>query len=260
MLIVAHVAAALTSRLSAAAEQYGGALTFVTGWNDLSGYIRQRPLGAIVVDPAVSGVTALAPVRGILRQAPGVPVIVYSRASPEVALAIPGLVRSGIRHVILHPSDDTPQRLARILRRTVNETIAGRLVALVDEQLRQLPVHVATPLRDMLERPGAYASASALLRTVGEPSIVVRRLLRSVGLPSAMQLLVIARVAGAVAWMRDPAMLIRDISANVGYRKEHVLARYTMQLLGRQPHGFRGGWDRADDAEIMTRLVARMRS
>jgi len=260
MLIVAHVAAGLTSRLSVAAAQYGDVLRFVTRWNDLSGYIRQHPLGAIVVDPAADGVVSLAWVRRVVREAPAVPVVLYSHATPDVVQAIPGLVRIGVRHIVLHPGDDAPMRLARVLRRAVRETVTGRLLALVEGRLRQLPRHVAAPLRDVVEWPGAYGSASALLRAVGEPPAVLREMLRSVGLPSAMRLLVIARVAGAVAWLRDPAMLIRDVSENVGYRREHVLARYTVQLLGRPPHEFRAAWTRADDAEIVRRLVARMRS
>jgi AraC-like DNA-binding protein len=239
MLIAAFVAASLHTRLSDAVKTAGGDIQVVSSWRDLTQTLRRRPVSVVVVDPFVGPTFEIAHILRIVQQFPSTPVIAYTTFAPAGLQAVPRLIQSGVYHVVFHRHDDTRIRFSRLLGRASRLSVAGRLLYELRSSLKRLPPRVSTVIQDMMRRPHAYRAVPAFIKAAGISKDTLYSALADAELGTPTRLFVAARVANAVAWLRDPEMLVRHVAVKVGYQRAHVLARHTMHLFGVQPRVFR---------------------
>lgn len=90
-------------------------------WDDLSEIAATRQVDLAVIDPAAFGRSAIAAAADFASAFPGLPIIVYTVASPTAAETIIKLSEHGVSHALLHPYEGSPAKIRKELQHTAIE-------------------------------------------------------------------------------------------------------------------------------------------
>jgi len=230
----------------------GHRLAEAFSWADLSDIVRRKPVDIIVADPAAEGEIDVTAVTEVMQTFPKTPLMVYTTLTPPAVAAMAQLSRHGLKDVVLHRVDDTPQRFQQAIERVAQRQPAEQAVAGLTAVLDQLPSEIARAIKQLFDRPKAFASTSDVAAAAGVSLSRLYRTLKEAGIQSPRRLLIAARVLRAHTYMREPGYSVREVSAKLGYTHPRILARHTNIALGVKPRHLRR---RMSDEAIVGRLM-----
>jgi len=221
-------------------------------WTDLADIVRHRPVDLVVADPSADGGVNVDAVSQMIEQFPRTPVIVYTALAPNSFGAMAELSRRGLKDVVLHRYDDSPERFHRTIEKAAKKRPGQHVLAHLGDIVDRLPSSIASTLEEVFERPQAFDSAADIASTAKVTLSTLYRSLTSVGFRSPKRILIAARVLRAHTYMREPGHSVREVADKLGYSNPRILARHTYITLGLKPRQLRR---RISDEAIVGRLV-----
>ena len=251
LLVAAHLPTHLRVPLRTALGQEHR-ITEAVDWADLSEIVRRRPIDLIVADPAAEGGVNVTAVSDMLENFPQTPVLVYTSLAHTTVGAMAELSRRGLKDIVLHRYDDSPERFHQVLERVAKKQVGQSVIANLGDAFDQLPSEIARTLEQMFERPQAFASVADVAATAGVTLSRLYRSLRDAGFREPRRLLVAARVLRAHTYMREPGHSVTEVAKKLGYSHPRILARHTYLALGVKPRYLRR---RMSDVAGVGRLV-----
>jgi hypothetical protein len=194
-------------------------------------------MDAIVLDPAMADDTDWLRLRAVLAS-PRIPVLLYTRLSPENARWIVAAAALGAHEVMLRDQDDDAASLRARLERLRTPAPPARVMTRIADRLACLPPvlqGVTVPLFCSAPVP---RWADAVAREAGVPRRSVDRWMGRAGLAGTATLLDVARLSRV--WVpivvdgTDPAV----VAARGGFRRARMLAVHTRRIVGASPSHF----------------------
>jgi AraC-like DNA-binding protein len=249
--VASHLSASLRVPLRIALGE-GHRIAEATNWDDLADTLRRRPIDLVVADPAAEGPVDVKAVTDVMDRFPSTPVLVYTALTPSTVAAMAQLSRHGLRDVVLHRVDDTPERFQQVIERVARRLPPDRVLLGLAESMEKLPIAIARTLKQLFERPKAFQSGNDIAAHAGVSLSGLYRSLREVGIRSPKRLLIAARVLRAHTYMREPGHSIGEVATKLGYSHPRILAKHTDLVLGVKPRQLRR---RMSDEAIVERLV-----
>jgi AraC-like DNA-binding protein len=252
--VVARVSPLFVSQLRIALRDEH-VLTVVDGWDTLAQAVRMLPVDVAIVDPRIGTSIEAAPVRELVGRYPTLPIVVYTLLTPDTLRATVELARAGIEHVVLRGFDDEPRRLRDLVERLPARRLSTIVLGALEERLTEAPPLLRAAMTRLFEAPHAFRHVDDLARAAGMTRRTLDRWLGRAGLASARMIMVSARLARAVHYMRDPGYPLDDITRKLGYENPRLFARQVRAATGLTPTKLR---ERAEPEQLMEELAARL--
>jgi len=204
-------------------------------WDEVDTIIRERPVTALILDPAAEGVMNVEAVEGLLKRYPSLPVVAYVVLNQASFGAIVQLSRHGLANVVLQRFEDSPQRFRETVERARGNPLKRKLLDALEPQLGLLPVKLVTAVNEMFEWPHRYASAQDVALKAEMSALKLYRSFSVAGLGSPRRLLRAAKLLKAVGYLGDRGYSVRDVAKKVGYRNSRIFAEHTVDVFGLTP-------------------------
>jgi AraC-like DNA-binding protein len=221
-------------------------------WKNLEEIIRREPVNVVILDPSADGVIDVDAVAALLNRFPSLPIVGYVTLSAVAFGAIAQLSRRGLQHVILHRFDDSRERLQQTIAGVRANPPSQRVLSLLAPALQKVPLSVARAVRDMFEKPHRYGSVLDLAATAGLPPISVYRYLASASIATPKKLLVAAKLARGLTYLRDPGYRVGDVARKLGYRHPRILTAHSLEVFEVTPSRVRS---RLTEDDAIARLL-----
>ena len=238
MEVVARLAPALLNHLRVVIAREH-TLIPVDGWGELAEMVRTWPVDVAVVDPRADGTVEITELQALLARYPSLPVVLYTSLTPESLRATVELAKQGIRHVVLRGFDDEPRRFRDLLERqpayALSESVLNRLTV----PLGTVPASLVRALTRLFQAPHAFRGVADLADAAGMTRRSLDRWLDRAGLAPARTILLVARLARAYFYMRDPGYLVEDVTKKLGYASHRLFARQVRAATGLTPSELR---------------------
>jgi AraC-like DNA-binding protein len=195
--------------------------------------VRERPSTAVVIDSKAlpAGVEPDMAVGELRRRYPSVAILLIVRSGAD-PLALFRLGRAGVGGLVLLPLD----ALALEVGPATRKALATGTVAMVTRAVSpSVPAWETAALRAALEAVQRGWSTEDLAAHLGltRPHLSVR--LKHVGLPSAGQLLIWAKLLHAGRWLTDPGRSAESVSRQLDYSSGAAFRRALRVSLGCTP-------------------------
>jgi AraC-like DNA-binding protein len=210
-------------------------LLIAHSWDDLNTTIREKPVSAVVLDPAADGVMNINAVQSLLQKYPSLPVVAYVVLNQASFTAVTQLSRQGLETVVLHRFEDAPERFRATLEKVRTNPLAAQALNALRPQLARLPVKLARAVDDMFELPHRYLRANDLALSAEMSSVRLYRNLELAGLGSPKRLLVAAKLLRGYGYLKDPGYSIGDVAKKLGYRNPRIFAEHSIEVFGLRP-------------------------
>jgi AraC-like DNA-binding protein len=208
-------------------------------WDGLEGVIRALPIDVAVVDPRHDGRSGIEPLFAIRRAYASLPLLLYTRPSPETMQDIVELGRTGSHQLLIEGYEDDTARIRNQLMTMVQPELETRVIAMLEPMLRRLPAAAARAITQLFLVPQEFGSVEDLAHSAGMPRRTFDRRLHAAGLPPAHTLLVAARVLRAFVYARDPGYELADVACKMGYSDPCILTRHIRAAMGELPSAWR---------------------
>lgn len=216
--------------------------------------VRRHPVDVVVLDPQSTAGVQTDEVLSLLEQHPSLPIVLYTYLSPPMLRAVAELARYGVHQVVLHRFDDEPRRFLELLERQPGFAICDTLLERLGEPMSRLPTSLARAVERLFRSP-AQIHVSDLAHSAGMTVRMLYRKFEQAGLGSPRILVQSARLLRAYAYMRDPGLLLEDVSAKLRYQSPRALTKQMQGATGMTPTEVRS---RLSAEEFVNTLVARM--
>lgn len=226
------------SRVRAAAGREHHVAT-ASSWDALEGVIRALPIDVAVVDPRHDGRSGLEPLYAIRRAYASLPLLLYTRPTPESMQDIVELGRTGSPQLLIEGYEDETVRIRDQLTTMVQPELETRALAMLEPRLQRMPATAARAITQLFLAPQEFGSVEDLTHSAGMPRRTFDRRLRTAGLPAAHTLLVTARVLRAFVYAQDPGYELADIACKMGYSDPCILTRHIRAAMGELPSAWR---------------------
>jgi AraC-like DNA-binding protein len=208
-------------------------------WKDLEAIIRREPITVAIVDPATDGAVDVDAVASLLQRYPSLPVVGYVMLSPTAFGAIAQLSRRGLSHVVLHRFGDSRERLQQMVRRVRSNPPLHEMTERLAPVLRNVPLNLARAVTDMFDRPHRYNSVLDLATGADLSPVSVYRYLDHAGLVSPKKLLIAARLARGVIYLKDPGYAVSEVAIKLGYRHPRIFTAHVIDVFRMTPSRLR---------------------
>jgi AraC-like DNA-binding protein len=219
---------AARARIETASKGYA-AVTFYDSAEQVFGAVADRAASVVVVDWRDSfGATVEKTVRTLRGDFPTVPVLIYSRLTPEGVQDILAGARAGATDVVIAYFDDIGIALNHRITSAQTAALADRMVSRVTEIVPESVAHMlGFFFRHAQSRPTVTAMAVAL-RT--HPQTLARQCARA-GLPTPSAFCYWARLILTAQRLEDPSRTTDRAAKEMGFPSgvvfRDVLKRYT---------------------------------
>lgn len=214
-------------------------ILIANSWEELDTVIREKPVTAVVLDPAADGVMNINGVLGILSRYPSLPVVAYVVLNQASFTAVTQLSKQGLESVVLHRFEDAPERFRATLERARTNPLAIQALSALKPQLTRLPVKLAQAVDEMFESPHRYLRANDLAMSAEMSSVRLYRNFEVAGLGSPKKLLVAAKLLRGYGYLKDPGYSIRDVAKKLGYRNPRIFGEHSSDVFGLRPSRLR---------------------
>ena len=204
-------------------------------WDEVDVLVREKPVTALILDPAADGVMNVEAVMRLLKNYPSLPVVAYAVLSPASFGAMLQLTRAGLQNVVLQRYEDSPQRFRETVERARGNPLKRKMLEALQPQLSLLPRKLVSTVDEMFEWPHRYASAQDVALRAEMSSVRVYRNFSVAGLGSPKRMLRAAKLLKAVGYLQDRGYSVRDISKKVGYRNARIFAEHTLDVFELTP-------------------------
>jgi AraC-like DNA-binding protein len=222
-------------------------------WDELNTIIRQKPVAALILDPAADGLMNVDAVLDLLKQYPSLPVVAYVLLNPASFGAITHLSRHGLDNVLLQRFEDSPQRFRETVERARGNPLKRKVVEALRPQLSLLPVMLVSIVDEIFESPHRYASAQDVALRAEMSTVRLYRHFGLAGLGSPKRLLRAAKLLRAFGYLGDRGYSVRDVAKKVGYRNPRLFGEHTVDVFGLTPSRVRS---HLTPEEVVKRLLA----
>ena len=210
---------------------------FVTArsWDEVDTLVREKPVTALILDPAADGVMNVEAVMNLLKNYPSLPIVGYAVLSPSSFGAMLQLSRAGLQNVVLQRYEDSPQRFRDTVERARGNPLKRKLLDGLRPQLSLLPLKLVTTVDEMFEWPHKYSSAQDVALQAEMSAVRVYRNFSMAGLGSPKRMLRAAKLLRAVGYLQDRGYSVRDVAKKVGYRNARIFAEHTLDVFELTP-------------------------
>lgn len=222
-------------------------------WDELNTIIRQKPVTALILDPAADGVMNVDAVVNLLKQYPSLPVVAYVVLNPASFGAIAQLSGHGLENVLLQRFEDSPPRFREMVERARGNPLKRKVLEALRPQLSRLPIKLVSTVDEIFESPHRYASAQDVALRAEMSTVRLYRHFGLVGLGSPKRLLRAAKLLRAFGYLGDRGYSVRDVAKKVGYRNPRLFGEHTVDVFGLTPSRVRS---HLTSEEAVKRLLA----
>ncbi len=210
-------------------------LLIAASWQELESFIRRKPVGAVVLDPAADGTMNVGAVAGLLKRYPSLPLIAYVTLHAPQFAAVAQLGRLGLKEVVLHRFDDAPEGFRERVERAEGNALTHDVIDALRDRLAQLPRQLSLTIENLFEQPHRYSSALDLSMEAGIAVISVYRNIDGARLGSPKRLVIAAKVLRGFAYLRDPGYSVLDVSIKLGYKTARIFSQHWVGVFGETP-------------------------
>jgi AraC-like DNA-binding protein len=224
-------------------------LVIAHSWDELDTIIRQRPVTALILDPAADGVMNVDGVVNLLKRYPSLPVVAYVVLNQESFGAIAQLSRHGLENVVLQRFEDSPQRFRNVVERARGNPLKQKVLAALRSRLTEFPIKLISTVDEMFDMPHRYSSAQDVALRAEMSTIRLYRCFGAAGLGSPKRMLRAAKLLRAVSYLSDRGYSVRDVAKKVGYRNARLFGEHTLDVFGLTPSRVRTHLTPEDAAE-----------
>jgi AraC-like DNA-binding protein len=204
-------------------------------WDEVDMLVREKPVTALILDPAADGVMNVEAVMNLLKNYPSLPVVAYAVLNPASFGAMLQLTRAGLQNVVLQRYEDSPQRFRETVERARGNPLKRKMLEGLQPQLSLLPRKLVSTVDEMFEWPHRYASAQDVALRAEMSSVRVYRNFSVAGLGSPKRMLRAAKLLKAVGYLQDRGYSVRDVAKKVGYRNARIFAEHTLDVFELTP-------------------------
>jgi AraC-like DNA-binding protein len=199
---------------------------------ELDRLIKKRPLGAVILDPGLEGLSESDFVVRLFTKYPSLPVIAYVTLEPASFTAVARLSRFGLEHVVLHRQDDSPDRFKAMLEAATADPLVRRVMESLRPQLEELPLALAIALGDLFEEPHRFHSAQHVNYGTGYSTLQMYQSFSTAQLASPKTFVIAARALRAFSYLRDRGYSVMDVAEKLGYRQPRILTEHSQKVFG----------------------------
>lgn len=232
------------------------AVRFCRSWHELETGCRFANRPVLFIDPsAAEGLHER--LMHFTDATPAAVVVLYTHSDAGSFQATLPFVRAGITDVVIAGVDDSPVRLAQLLRDIETRQPVTPLYAALRPRLEPLPRAVADAIALLFRQPARLRSVDDLARHAGVSRRSLFRYLRTCGVTSVRLLVAASRVSAAHRLLRDPTRTVAAVATLLGYPSADQLRDHFMALTRHPPGAAREQLSsRMVDALILSVLCA----
>jgi len=212
-----------------------GDLVIAKSWEEVDSIVRQRPVTALILDPAADGTMNVEGVESLMKRYPSLPVVAYVFLTRESFGAIAQLSRAGLQNVVLQRFEDSPKKFRETVERARGSPLKRKLLEGLRAQLSLLPLKLVSTVDEVLESPHRYKSAQDVAVRAEMSALKLYRNFSMAGLGSPRRLLRAAKLLKAVGYLQDSGYSVRDVARKVGYRNSRIFAEHTIDVFSLTP-------------------------
>jgi AraC-like DNA-binding protein len=224
-------------------------------WDEVDMMVREKPVTALILDPAADGVMNVEAVMTLLKNYPSLPVVAYAVLNPASFGAMLQLTRAGLQNVVLQRYEDSPQRFRETVERARGNPLKRKMLEGLQPKLSLLPRKLVTTVDEMFEWPHRYASAQDVALRAEMSSVRVYRNFSVAGLGSPKRMLRAAKLLKAVGYLQDRGYSVRDVAKKVGYRNARIFAEHTLDVFELTPSRVRSHLAPEDAVEHLLKWI-----
>lgn len=210
-------------------------LLIANSWQELESFIRRKPVGVVILDPAADGIMNVGAVAGLLKRYPSLPLIAYVTLHAPQFSAVAQLGRLGLKEVVLHHFDDEPEGFKERVERLEGSALTHELMAALRSRLAQIPRQLSVTIENLFEQPHRYGSAFDIAMEAGIAIVSVYRNIDAARLGSPKRLLIAAKVLRGFGYLRDPGYSVLDVSIKLGYKTARIFSQHWVSIFGETP-------------------------
>lgn len=204
-------------------------------WDELDTIIRQKPVTALILDPAADGVMNVDAVVNLLKRYPSLPVVAYVVLNQESFGAVAQLSRQGLENVLLQRFEDSPQRFKAVVERARGNPLKQKVLSALRSRLTEFPIKLISTMNEIFDAPHRYSSAQDIALRAEMSTIRLYRCFSAAGLGSPKRMLRAAKLLRAVGYLADRGYSVRDVARKVGYRNARLFGEHTLDVFGLTP-------------------------
>lgn len=238
MLVLTAVPTALEKRLASCVAEPFELVSF-HGWQDVVQGILREPVELAVLDPALEAAPRAHEVERLRVLFPSLPIILYTRLTPEMAPVLLRLGQAGISQVVLAWYDDHPQHLRDVLYTEYAQSVSQRLLAEMRDILQPWPPKLRWAIETMVREPASIQSVQALADRAHMDRRTCLRWFARAGLPKPSAMLMVLRVLYAHRLLQDPGYTVEDVAAKLGYAQTRSFGLNVKEVFGMTPGDLR---------------------
>jgi AraC-like DNA-binding protein len=241
MRVLAAVSDIMSRRLKQAA---GRRFEFMraASWDEAVGLILHEPVELGVLDPALEGSEPRTQeIERIRVLFPSLPIVLYTRLTPDMASLLLRFGGIGIRQALLAGHDDHPQRLSDVLTAAGNHVLSAQLVDAMSDLLARCPGELRWAIQTMIREPDGVQSVQQLAERARMDRRTCLRWFARAKLPPPRVMLTVLRVMYAHRLLQDPGYTVEDVATKLGYAQVRSFAQNVKDVFGRTPSEIRVG-------------------
>jgi AraC-like DNA-binding protein len=251
MLVLGAVHPTLTRQLRQAAS-YRYTIVSVQAWSAVVTTIRQRPVEIAVVDPALEGPVRAREIERLRVLFPSLPLVLYSRLTPDLPQVLLRLGQLGVRTVLLAGHEDHPARMREALTEEGTRILSRQLLGEMGDLLEDLPGELRWVIEAIVRAPAEFQTVQELADRARMDRRTCARWFARVNLPPPSTMLTVLRALYAHRLLQDPGFTVEDVAARLGYLRARSLTRSIKEIFGMTPAEIRLSLS-ADDALSLVR-------
>lgn len=228
-----------------------------TSWPQLHGLVRQHPVRLLIVDPRVREATDTAMLSRVFTAYPELPVIIYFSPDPECFQKLLRLPRHGKLEYLMQGIEDSPERLHRLVRDILPSEFKVHLKRSLRPRLRRLAPSLQETLNALIDTPERFSRSSQIATESGVATACLYRELAESRLRSPKHLIIASRAMDAFLALKNPGMMVRDVSEQLGYVHPRILSKHFHRVFGVSPSESRR---KVAPATAIERVIAFLRA
>jgi AraC-like DNA-binding protein len=234
MLVLAAVPTMLDKRLQSCATA-PFRFASVESWTEVVAEILREPVEIAVIDPALEGTPRAHEVERLRILFPSLPIILYTKLSPEMAPVLLRLGHSNIRKIVLAWYDDHPGNLRDVLYGEAAQAVSQRMLNELHDVLAAWPDKLRWAIETIIREPADIQTVQALADRAGMDRRTCLRWFARAQLPSPSVMLTVLRVAYAHRLLQDPGYTVEDVATKLGYAQVRSFGLNVKEVFGMTP-------------------------
>ncbi|NIM48131.1 MAG: helix-turn-helix domain-containing protein [Gemmatimonadales bacterium] len=234
MLVLAAVPEISAARLQRAVGHRFQFLPVAT-WTGTLDAILSAPLDMAVLDPALEDTPRAQEIERICVLFPSLPLVLYTKLTPDVVPVLLQLGRVGVREVVVAGHDDHPQRLSDVLVNEGAHALSRQLIEEIGDLLVHCPGQLRWAIETIVREPAAFHTVQDLAERARMDRRTCARWFTKAHLPPPSVVLMVFRVAYAHRLLQDPGYTVENVATKLGYAKARSFAQNVKEVFGMTP-------------------------